>query len=119
MLMTAKVETENPLTPDNSEVNRLDIAAAQFFYNQCQELGVQLIIVPHEVRLLLVTPSRPLFDVVLVQAAVAVPISSNFYDGLAAGGSFSGNLVREVRAAQHTVLKRLFALLTARFRTWR
>ena len=51
ILMTAaRVETSDMFTPDDSEVNRLDSAAARFFYSQCQRLGVQLIIVPHEVN---------------------------------------------------------------------
>lgn len=48
-MLAEQVETENPLTPDDSETNLLDTVATQFFYNQCQELGVQLIIVPPEV----------------------------------------------------------------------
>ena len=41
---------EPPFTPDNSEVNQLDERAAKFLFQRCQELGVQLIMVPSEVK---------------------------------------------------------------------
>ena len=71
-----KVETEAPLTPDNSEVNQLDIKAAEFFFVRCQELGIQLIMIPHEV-------------------VGAVPIPRSFYDALAESGSPSALRIRD------------------------
>ena len=47
--MLNKTESEPPLMPDNSEVNQLDMKAAEFLYSRSQELGIQLIMVPQEV----------------------------------------------------------------------
>ena len=74
-LVLNKVETEAPLTPDNSKIIQLDIKAAEFFYVRCQELGIQLIMVPHE-----------------LVGAVSIP--SSFYDALAESGSPSALRIR-------------------------
>ena len=50
MLALSRIETEDPILPDNSDVNQMDMNAAQFFYMQCQRLGIQLIMIPNEVR---------------------------------------------------------------------
>ena len=49
MLELSRIKTEDPISPDNSEVNQMDTKAAQFFYRQCQLLGIQLIMIPDEV----------------------------------------------------------------------
>ena len=66
----SSVETEPPLEPDNSEVNQsisiccrrrlsqssllqvnqFDMNAANFFMERCQKLGIELVMVPKEVR---------------------------------------------------------------------
>ena len=50
MLALSRIETEDPILPDNSDVNQMDMNAAQFFYMQYQRLGIQLIMIPNEVR---------------------------------------------------------------------
>ena len=40
---------EPPFTPDSSIANQFDERAAEFFYKRCQQLGIQLIMVPNEV----------------------------------------------------------------------
>ena len=69
-------ETQAPMSPDSSDVNQLDMRAAEFFFLRCQELGIQLILVPREV-------------------AQAVPVGSSFYDKLAESGTLSGHRIRE------------------------
>ena len=50
MLTPTGLEPAEPaFMPDNSEVVQHDERAAQFFYSKCQELGIQLIMVPNEV----------------------------------------------------------------------
>ena len=49
MLTLSRIATEDPISPDNSDVNQMDMTAAQFFYKQCALLGIQLILIPNEV----------------------------------------------------------------------
>jgi hypothetical protein len=48
-LLVSKIETEDPISPDTSDCNQMDVTAAQYFYKQCQLLGIQLVLIPNEV----------------------------------------------------------------------
>ena len=62
-----EIQKGKPLEPDTANNNTFDMKSAEFFYQRCQELGVQLIILTRHaaykcpVRSLLLVFTHPLF----------------------------------------------------------
>ena len=98
---TESSRVSSQLKPGESKANMHDMPAARFFYQQCQALGVPLVIVTDSVSSTPCSPrgrSELLAHLTLRQVARGVRIPNSFYDNLAEiADSPIGRRLREVR----------------------